>query len=39
MTKEPNDSATFLANLQRKAFRYFWTEATPTVNPTNGLVV
>ena len=39
MTKDPHDSATFLANLQRKAFRYFWTELTPTVNPTNGLVV
>jgi hypothetical protein len=39
MTKDPNDRATFLANLQRKAFQYFWTEITPTVNPTNGLVV
>jgi hypothetical protein len=39
MTEEPRDSAPFLANLQRKAFRYFWTDATPTVNPTNGLVV
>jgi hypothetical protein len=39
MTREPHDSATFLANLQRKAFQYFWTGPTPTVNPTNGLVV
>jgi hypothetical protein len=35
MTKEPNDSAAFLARLQRKTFKYFWTE----VNPVNGLVV
>jgi hypothetical protein len=35
MSKEPNDSAALLANLQRKTFQYFWTE----VNPTNGLVV
>ena len=35
MTKEPNDGAALLANLQRKAFQYLWTEA----NPTNGLVV
>jgi hypothetical protein len=35
MTKGPDDSAAWLARLQRNAFRYFWTE----VNPTNGLVV
>jgi hypothetical protein len=35
MTKEPNDSAALLANLQRKTFQYFWTEVTPS----NGLVV
>src|ERR1039457_5454922 len=34
MIKYPNDSAALLANLQRKAFQYFWTE----VNPTNGLI-
>src|ERR1700737_3551619 len=39
MSKELNDSAAFLANLQRKTFQYFWTEVSPTVNLTNGLVV
>jgi len=39
MTTEPHDGAALLATLQRKAFQYFWTEVTPTVNPTNGLVV
>jgi hypothetical protein len=35
MTKELNDGAALLANLQRKTFQYFWTE----VNAANGLVV
>src|SRR5258705_10297973 len=39
MTTEPHDGAALLTRLQRKAFQYFWTEVTPTVNLTNGLIV
>jgi hypothetical protein len=39
MTTDPHDGAALLTRLQRKAFQYFWTEVTSTVNLANGLVV
>jgi hypothetical protein len=39
VARESNDGAAALARLQRKAFQYFWTDVTLTVNLANGLVV